>query len=134
MRFERKGAGKKLFDKYKVVGTPTLVIIDAKGKEYGRVEGVANPPVRFLAGLYNRMGMEDKAVKVFGDDFVTENFKDAYKLNSYAWFWGNFESANLESALRASKRSVELSNSANHWDTLSMVYWKMGESKTSKKI
>ena len=37
------------------------------------------------------------------------------------------ESANLESALKASKRSVELSNSANHWDTLSMVYWKMGE-------
>lgn len=84
------------------------------------------------AGLLLTKGNDKKAVKVYGDNFVQNCLNDqkmpddskASLLNSYSWFWAQ-EGKNLDSAFKAAKKSLDLSNDANTWDTLSMVYWKM---------
>lgn len=59
-----------------------------------------------------------------------ENILNWYviSLNTYAWFWAQ-EGKNLESALDAVKKSIELESDQYNWDTLSLVYWKMGKYK-----
>jgi tetratricopeptide (TPR) repeat protein len=80
------------------------------------------------AGLLLAKGEDEKAINAFGQDFVdrhTEN-EEAGPLNGYAWFWA-LKGKNLESALAAAKKSIEFDDQHFTWDTLSMVYWKMGE-------
>jgi tetratricopeptide (TPR) repeat protein len=71
-------------------------------------------------------GEKSKAKTVYGDNFAQLLWKnqDTSGLNSYAWFWA-WEKDNLLSALDAAKKSLQLKDDANTWDTLSMVYWKM---------
>ncbi len=76
------------------------------------------------ANIYLKLDKEDKALEVFGPAFAEKNKDDASVLNSYAWFWANQEK-NLESALEAAKKSVEMAASPYNWDTLAMVYQKM---------
>jgi tetratricopeptide (TPR) repeat protein len=47
-------------------------------------------------------------------------------LNEYACDW-SLAGKNLKSALKAAKKSIELKDTDNAWDTLSLVYWKMGK-------
>jgi tetratricopeptide (TPR) repeat protein len=76
------------------------------------------------ANIYLKLDKEDKALEVFGPAFAEKNKDDASVLNSYAWFWAN-QGKNLESALDASKKSIEMAASPYNWDTLAMVYQKM---------
>jgi hypothetical protein len=73
-------------------------------------------------------GKYREASKVYGDKFrkILEKQKDAGNLNVYAWSWA-LTGKNLESALKAAKKSLELKETDNSWDTLSLVYWKMGK-------
>ena len=87
---------------------------------------------RWIAANYAKLLLlkenVEKAQEVYGENFV-ELFtagKDAHNLNGYAWFWA-VEGRNLASAKSAAEKSIEFEDDANTWDTLSMVYWKMGE-------
>ncbi|MBC8278242.1 MAG: hypothetical protein H8E46_08425 [FCB group bacterium] len=87
---------------------------------------------RWIAANYAKLLLSkddlEKAREVYGENFAalfTEG-KDADNLNGYAWFWA-VEGQNLESAKAAAEKSLEFKDDANTWDTLSMVYWKMGE-------
>ena len=87
---------------------------------------------RWVAANYAKLYLHKddtvKAVEVFGEEFVTlfTEAGDADNLNGFAWFWA-VEGKNLESALKAANKSIELKDDANTWDTVSMVYWKMGD-------
>lgn len=81
------------------------------------------------ADLLLKADDEEKALEVYGPSYVEQHLEgdDANVLNAYAWFWA-LRDTNLESALKAAKKAVELSpQDANIHDTLGMVYWKMGE-------
>ena len=47
-------------------------------------------------------------------------------LYSYASFWARQET-NLESALKAAKKCIELKPQPYYWNVLSKVHWKMGD-------
>lgn len=81
-----------------------------------------------MARLYVRAGMEDKALAVYGEDFIAPYMTDRpHDLNSYAWFWA-LEEQNLDSALEAITRAAELDpDDGNLLDTMSMVQWMMGD-------
>jgi tetratricopeptide (TPR) repeat protein len=76
------------------------------------------------AGIYLKMGLEDKAMAVYGPKFVEEKKDEGMDLYSYASFWSR-EEKNLESALLAAQRAVELSPRHYIWNALSTVHWKM---------
>jgi ribosomal 50S subunit-associated protein YjgA (DUF615 family) len=80
------------------------------------------------AELLLKDGKVKEAVAAYGDRFARrhEEAQDAGSLNEYAWFWAE-RGQNLESALAAAKKSIELSNQHFVWDTLSMILWKMGK-------
>ena len=85
--------------------------------------------LNMYASLLLAIGKDDEAMKVYGSTFaakVIEDEKKAAELNGYSWFWAE-QGKNLESALKAAKISLEFKDDPNTWDTLSMVYWKMGE-------
>ena len=80
------------------------------------------------AALAIKLGKEDLARKVYGKE-VAEKFlenKEANELNNFAWFWA-LEGKNLEYALEMSKKSLELDDNHYFWDTLSLIYWKLGK-------
>ena len=80
---------------------------------------------RVVAAVYMKMKKFDYALKIFGPEYIKDFQDDAFKLNSYAWFWA-LEGKNLDSALEASKKSTELEpQTYYYWDTLGMVYWKL---------
>jgi len=86
------------------------------------------------AELWLKNGDAKEAVAAYGDAFARrhEEAQDASGLNEYAWFWAE-RGQNLESALTAAKKSIELSNQHHTWDTLSMVLWKMGRHEEAIK-
>ncbi len=73
---------------------------------------------------YIKLGKEEKALKIFGPEFAAKYQDSSMELNQYAWFWAS-QGKNLESALEAAKRSIELREAYYNWDTLSAVYKKM---------
>jgi tetratricopeptide (TPR) repeat protein len=77
------------------------------------------------ATVYAKAGKEDKASAVYGRAFAQKNWGDAMTLWQYAGFWAR-QNKNLDDALAASKRSVELLPGLNNlWSTLSLVHEKM---------
>lgn len=80
-----------------------------------------------LADTYVRLDKMDKALSAYGPDLVVKNWDNAYNLSSYASFWAK-KAVNLESALKAARRSVELGPSEYSylcWSTLSDILQKM---------
>jgi len=80
--------------------------------------------VQQAAGVYLKLNKAAKALAVFGPNYVKKHMGDAAALNGYAWFWQG-QNGNLESALLAARRSVELSPRAAAYDSLSAVYIKL---------
>ncbi|OGD12498.1 MAG: hypothetical protein A2W20_06155 [Candidatus Aminicenantes bacterium RBG_16_66_30] len=77
------------------------------------------------ATIYAKTGKEDKALALYGHAFAQKSWGDAMTLWQYAGFWVR-QNKNLNDALAASKRSVELLPGLNYlWNTLSLVYEKM---------
>lgn len=79
-------------------------------------------------------GKKDKAVEIYGKDYYEAYIKEsnAEGLNGFAWFWA-VEGENLDNALTAAEKSIEMRDDANTWDTLSMVYWKIGKLEDAVK-
>jgi len=94
-----------------------------KARPQDNDEGLAQA----YAELLLKKGAVKEALAAYGDAFARrhEEAQDASGLNEYAWFWAE-RGQNLESALAAAKKSIELSNQHSTWDTLSLVLWKMG--------
>jgi tetratricopeptide (TPR) repeat protein len=79
------------------------------------------------ASLLIMDGDAEKALDIYGPSLAETLLQgDDYRpLNDYAWFWAT-RGRNLESALDAAERALAMRDAANIWDTLSMVYRKMG--------
>jgi len=80
--------------------------------------------VEAAAQLYAQAGKPEKALDVYGPEYIKKHMDNSGKLNSYAWFWAG-QGKNLESALETAKKSVELAPSHYNWDTLSLFYFKL---------
>jgi tetratricopeptide (TPR) repeat protein len=79
---------------------------------------------RRAAEIYIKLDKLDKALAVFGPEIIKEYMDQPSDLSRYARFWAN-QGENLESALKAAKKAVELYPDANTLDTLSQVYTKL---------
>ncbi len=80
--------------------------------------------IRTAASIYIKLDKLEKALNVFGPEFIKEYVDQPSALSRYASFWAN-QGENLESALKAAKKSVELYPSDSTWDTVSLVYTKL---------
>ncbi|NOR52873.1 MAG: tetratricopeptide repeat protein [Candidatus Aminicenantes bacterium] len=79
--------------------------------------------LRSAVTIYVKLDKVEKALDIYGPEYIKNHMDKSSTLNSYARFWANL-GKNLENALEASKKSVELAPSAYNWDTLSRVYEK----------
>jgi len=77
-----------------------------------------------VANIYTKVDKTDKALAIFGPEFVKKFANDQSALSNYATFWGN-ASMNLESALDAAKRSVALASDYYNNFVLAQVLFKM---------
>jgi len=59
------------------------------------------------AGVYLKVGRDDKALALFGPAYMQKNIANDSALYSYATFWST-QGKNLDSALAAAKKTVEL--------------------------
>ncbi|MFC1733997.1 hypothetical protein ACFL6I_27150, partial [candidate division KSB1 bacterium] len=80
------------------------------------------------ADLLLQIADEKTALSVYGEDFVGKNKETWYLIDRYAQFWAE-KGKNLQSALNASERAVEIRRAYNTLFTLSTVQWKMGKLK-----
>ena len=62
-----------------------------------------------VAGIFIKLKKADKALAVYGPEFVKNNGGDQVALASYASFW-NRQSANLDSAQEAARKAVALTS------------------------
>lgn len=76
------------------------------------------------AGIYCKLSKPEQALEIYGPEFIKKHMEESSYLGSYARFWTN-QGNNLESALEAAKKLVELSPAAFNWDALSSVYLKL---------
>jgi tetratricopeptide (TPR) repeat protein len=85
--------------------------------------------LRSVANIYVRAGEDGKALEIYGPAWIEKGgaaITDT-DLYSYAAFWARL-GKNLESALAAAKKSVEVQPRAYYyWSTLSDVYNAMGD-------
>jgi tetratricopeptide (TPR) repeat protein len=92
------------------------------------IDGLNKDEAERYASVLLANGNTEKAFLVYGekvfDKMIADN--DAGSMNGMSWFWA-LEAANLDFALKVGMKSIELKDDANTWDTVSMVYWKMGE-------
>jgi tetratricopeptide (TPR) repeat protein len=67
----------------------------------------------------------DRALEVYGPEYLAKNIDKARAVSAYATFWAG-QNNNLESALEAAKKAVELTPDAyNSWNTLSQINLKL---------
>jgi len=79
---------------------------------------------RRAAEIYIKLDKLDKALAVFGPEIIKGYMDQPSELSRYARFWAN-QGENLESAIKAAKKAVELYPSDSTWDTVSQVYTKL---------
>ena len=80
--------------------------------------------VRSVADMYIKLDKPEKAMEIFGPEYIKDYMDNSNTLYSYAGFWGTL-GKNLESALKSAKKSVELAETPYKWDTLSLVNLKL---------
>jgi len=120
-------------DKSKAAETAEkIVTLDAEERSALTTAAPAEGPPR--GGFVNLMNAArifveadklDRALAVFGPDFLKKNMGKADEVSRYASFWSN-QGKNLESALQAAKKAVESTPDAYAaWNTLSQIHLKM---------
>ena len=77
-----------------------------------------------IAGIYVKVKKPDKALAIYGPEYVKKNWGEQMALSTYASFW-NRQGTNLDSALEAARRSVELTSDYYNNFTLGQVLFKM---------
>ncbi|MCX6563073.1 MAG: tetratricopeptide repeat protein [Candidatus Aminicenantes bacterium] len=81
--------------------------------------------VPMAAQIYMDAGRPEKALAVYGPEYISQNAKSSPTLGRYAQFWAQ-QGTNLESALAAAKSVTELTpNAYSSFNALAMVYQKM---------
>ena len=82
-----------------------------------------------VAGIYAKLNKTDKALAIYGPEFIKKNMADQGVLSSYASFWSrqgkDKEGKNLESALEAARKSVELTSDYYNNYTLGNILFKL---------
>jgi tetratricopeptide (TPR) repeat protein len=73
------------------------------------------------ARIFLQLEKMDKVMALYGPQYAENNVKNASALSSYAQFWSNYPD-NLESALEAAQKAVELAPAYNNWDILASVH------------
>jgi tetratricopeptide (TPR) repeat protein len=82
-------------------------------------------PAPMAAQIYMDAGRQEKALAVYGPEYMSQNAKSGPALGRYAQFWAQ-QGTNLDSALAAAKTVTELTPDAyNSYNTLATVYQKM---------
>ena len=74
----------------------------------------------FIADPFARAGQTEKALEFFGPDYIAKHQDNPKTLNYYIDFWTS-QKTNLESALAAVQRSMELQPSANLTGKIQML-------------
>jgi tetratricopeptide (TPR) repeat protein len=107
---------------------------EALEKAVGLAAGAAGTTDRMAiqnaAQLFVQLGKPERALQVFGPEFIKGRMDDPVILSSYARFWAS-RKTNLESALAAAEASVKLRdlsslNAAVNWSVLATVYEALG--------
>jgi len=86
-----------------------------------------NSPSYFFgqtAGIYVKLKKPDKALAVYGPEYIKKSGDDQATLASYASFW-NRQGTNLDSALEAARHSVELRSDYFNNFTLGQILFKL---------
>ena len=82
-----------------------------------------------VAGIYVKLKKPEKALAVFGPTFIQKNMTDGAVLGNYASFWSGQgekqEGLNLESALLAARKAVELSSGQQYNSTLARILYQL---------
>jgi tetratricopeptide (TPR) repeat protein len=90
-------------------------------------ERAVNPmmmAVPMAARIYVDAGQLDKALAIYGPEYLNQNMDNFGALGRYAQFWST-QGQNLESALAAAKKATELSkDNYSFWNTLSDIFLK----------
>jgi len=117
---------------YALTGYANFWLDQDKNKE--SVEAMADLAVKMapgqsytlqtIAGIYAKLGESDKALAVYGPEFVRAHWDDPSVLASYGSFW-NRQDANLDDALGAVSRSVELAGDYYNYFILGQVQLKL---------
>lgn len=76
------------------------------------------------AGIYVRLNKTDKAIGIYGPDFIKKNMADQDIRWSYADFWSR-QGKNLDSALEAAAKSVELAPNSDSYYTLGNILFEL---------
>jgi len=77
-----------------------------------------------VSGVYVRLDKIDKALAVYGPEFAKKSWDEQGALASYAAYW-NRQGKNLDSALEAAQRSVELTSDYYNNNVLGQVLFKL---------
>ena len=80
--------------------------------------------LQMIAGIYVKLSKMDKALSVYGPEFAKGHWDEQGVLASYASFW-NRQDANLDEALAASSRSVELAGDYYNYFVLGQIQLKL---------
>lgn len=84
------------------------------------------------ADHYFKRGMREQAEALYGPAYLPRITEDGAALRTYAVYWAD-RKENLDAALTASRRSVDLTPNALAWDTLARVLSARGELKEALK-
>jgi tetratricopeptide (TPR) repeat protein len=76
------------------------------------------------ATICAKAGQPEKALEVFGPEYLKKNLDKPDALYPYAWYW-NKEEKNLESALEAIKRMIEIQPGLTYFDIQSQLLLKL---------
>jgi tetratricopeptide (TPR) repeat protein len=80
--------------------------------------------IQQAAGIYCKLNQTEKALAIYGPDYIGKSMDKANVLSGYARFWAG-QGKNLDSALAAARKCVELSPEDPYgWDVVSQVYLK----------
>jgi tetratricopeptide (TPR) repeat protein len=77
-----------------------------------------------ISGVYVRLDKIDKALAVYGPEFAKKNWGDQGPLVSYASYW-NRQGKNLDDALAAAQRSVDLTPDYYNFNVLGQLLFKL---------
>ncbi len=92
------------------------------------IDGLDKNEAERYAEVLLANGNNERAYTVYGESIFEKMVAEdnAESMNSMSWFWA-LKETNLDFALKVGMKSIEIRDHYNTWDTVSMVYWKMGE-------
>ncbi len=76
------------------------------------------------ATIYAKAGQPEKALEVFGPEYIKKSLDKTDALYPYAWYW-NQQGKNLESALEAIRRMIEIQPGLTYFDIQSQLLLKL---------